>query len=120
MGKNTSYYQKKVVPKREGMNPIWRGVGFGLLVIIPIMSYAGMELLLQYNAQKNLFPLPLEIINKGGPDPLLYIKIIIFFFILFVLFTILVFATFLINKFFAPSRYGPFDIPPVAYKRRKR
>jgi hypothetical protein len=110
---------------RPKFHPIWRGVGFGLMILIPIMSYAGMEILVQQNTKLNFFPWPYDIMAKPGEllwngDPLLYFKILVvvaFMFVLFVLFTL---VTFLVNSAFGTPRYGPLDVPPINVKVRRR
>jgi hypothetical protein len=120
MGKYSSYQQRAPEKGRnDTIHPIWRGVGFGLMILIPIISYAAMKLLLDYDMKTNLFPIPADLIIQGGRYPLLYVEIGIFVIIALVLYTVLVFFNFVIYKFFGPSRYGPTDIPPIAYKRRR-
>jgi hypothetical protein len=120
MGKYTSYQKRDLEKKQNNtIHPIWRGVGFGLIILIPIISYAAMKLLLEYDMKANLFPIPADLIIQGGRYPLLYVEIGISAIIALVLYIVLVFFTFVIYKFFGPSRYGPLDVPPIAYKRRK-
>jgi hypothetical protein len=121
MGKYSSY-QKRAPEKRHNdtIHPIWRGVGFGLMILIPIMSYAVMKLLLEYNTRTHLFPIPADLIIQGGRYPLLYVEIGIFVVTTLVLYTVLVFFNFVIYKFFGPSRYGPLDVPPIAYKQPRK
>jgi hypothetical protein len=120
MGKYSSY-QKRAPEKRrdDSIHPIWRGVGFGLMILIPIISYAAMKLLLEYNTKTNIFPIPSDLIVQGGRYPMIYVEIGVFTVIALALYTVFMFFNFVIYKFFGPSRYGPLDIPPIAYKRRR-
>jgi hypothetical protein len=119
MGKySTTQRSTRKMPER--VHPIWRGIGFAMMILIPIMSYAGMELLMQYNQQKQIFPIPMDLLNKSGGDSLLFVKIGVFLVLLLILYAMLLLFTFLINRLFAPSRYGPFDVPQVAYRHKKR
>ncbi len=117
-----SSVQRRQAPTRETQQlpPIWRGIGFGMMILIPGISYVGMLLLLQYNQDHNLFPIPMDMINKYGGDPLLFVKIGIVVAIMLVLYTILMLITFFLNKIFVGSTLGPFDVPRVAYRRRRR
>jgi hypothetical protein len=120
MGKYSSFQQRAPEKRRDNtIHPIWRGVGFGMIILIPIISYAGTQLLIEYNNRTHIFPVPADLINQGSKYPLLYLQIGIFIIIALVLYTIFVLLTFIIFKFFGPSRYGPLDVPPIAYKRRR-
>jgi hypothetical protein len=121
MGKYTSMQRRQSTKTQpEGLPPIWRGIGLLMMILIPGMAYGGMLFLLDYNQANNLFPIPLDMINKYGGDPLLFIKIAIVGILMIVMYAILMFFTFILNKIFAPSQMNPFDVPRVAYKPKKR
>jgi len=122
MGKYNSM-QRREPTRREpvGLPPVWRGIGFGMMILIPGMAYVGMLVLMQYNQDHNLFPIPMDMINKTvGGDPLLYVKIGVVLAIMLVLYAVLMMITFLLNKIFVPDQLGPFDVPRVAYRRKKQ
>jgi hypothetical protein len=110
---------------RPKVHPIWRGVGFVMMILIPIVSYAATEVLIQQNTKAPFFPWPTDLIARPGDflyngDPLLYFKILItitFMLILYALFTLI---TFLLNSAFGSPRYGPYDLPPIKGRVRKR
>ena len=110
------------------VHPVWRGVGFALIVLIPIISYAATIVLLQQNSIHNWFPLPVDMLAKPGeffynliPDPMLYIKAVFFVAFLLVLFAVFTFISFLISGMFGVSaRKDPFYVPPVRKRRRRR
>jgi|GEM_PF-3466857 energy-converting hydrogenase Eha subunit F len=121
MGKYSSMQNRNETKKQpEGLPPIWRGIGFGMMILIPGMAYVGMLVLMQYNQDHNLFPIPMDMINKTAGDPLLFIKISVVLVLMLVLYAILMMVTFLLNKIFTPSQLGPFDVPREAYRRRRR
>lgn len=121
MGRYSSMQKQEATKKQpEGLPPIWRGIGFSMIILIPGMAYIGMLVLMQYNQDHNLFPIPMDMINKIGGDPLLFIKISVVLVIMLVLYAVLMMVTFLLNKIFSPSQLGPFDIPRVAYRRKRR
>jgi hypothetical protein len=112
-------------PKREPTHPIWRGVGFAMMVLIPIISYAGSEVLVQQNTKNNFFPWPYDLMARSSDflwngDPLLYFKILITVTFMLVLFALFTLVTFLINSAFGAPRYGPYDVPPINAKVRRR
>jgi hypothetical protein len=107
--------------KTNRMHPIWRGVGFALLVLAPVMGYAASVLFLDLNNTNRWVPIPGDLLI-AAKDPYLLIKIIltlVFALLIFLLFQLI---TFFIYRVAGPSRYGPLDVPPVKYrgKRYKR
>jgi hypothetical protein len=102
----------KLYPK---VHPVWRGVGFALMIIAPLMAYATTELLLLDNTIRNYFPIPQNLVVQWQ-DPLILIKIIATIFLSIVFFALLQMIYFVIMRMFAPPRYGPLDVPPPTYK----
>jgi hypothetical protein len=107
------------------IHPVWRGVGFAFLILIPIVSYAATEVLVQQNQKMGYFPWPYDIVAKSGDllyngDPLLYFKILITITFMLVLYALFTLITFLINSAFGAPRYGPHDVPPIRGKVRKK
>ena len=46
-------------------HPIWRGVGFAMMILIPIISYAASVLLFNLNLEKRWVALPVELISEN-------------------------------------------------------
>ena len=121
MGKYSSYQKQSSKKQGDRLPPIWRGIGFGMMILIPGLSYVGMLVLMQYNQDHNLFPIPMDMINKTvGGDPLLFIKIGVVLIFMLIAYAVLMLLTFWLNKIFFPSQLGPFDVPRVSYRRKKR
>jgi len=119
MGKYSSYSRRDAPsPKIRTIHPIWRGVGFAFIIIIPIFSYAAALVLIEQNSKSGWFQIPADLIFKGA-DPLLYIKIIVTITIAFILYIIFMLITFLVYSMFGPKRYGPYDVPPIKYRRKR-
>ena len=123
--KSYEFQQVDKTALKPKVHPIWRGVGFGLIILIPIISYAGMEVIIQQNMKSNFFPWPYDIMAKPGDflwngDPLLYFRITIVVAIMMVLFALFTLVTFLINSAFGTPRYGPMDVPPIRAKVNRR
>jgi hypothetical protein len=97
------------------IHPIWRGVGFVLMILAPIIAFATAEILMDENTRTSLVKIPQNIIVQWQ-DPLMLAKLILTFFITLVIYAILSMIYFFIARLFGPSRYGPTDVPPVAYK----
>jgi hypothetical protein len=110
--------------ERQRIHPIWRGVGFAMIVLFPIIAYAGMNLLLR----QPWFPLPVDLLAKKGellyrffPDPLIYIKFIVWALIILVLWVIFTMVSFLMNSAFGmTNRRDPYYVAPIKRQRRRR
>jgi len=107
------------------IHPIWRGVGFLMMVLIPVVSYSLTEVLILQNSQKNWVPLPYDLMAKPtdlfwAGDPLLYVKIISTLFFALFFFALFTLITSIVNRAFGGPRYGPYDVPPIEGKVRKK
>ncbi len=114
------YSQRQApLPKESKLNPkvhpIWRGVGFALMILAPIMAYAATLLFLEANATQNLIKWPEQLIVQWQ-DPLILVKVVVTLFLTVVFMIVLQLIYFIIMRIVAPPRYGPLDVPPVAYK----
>jgi hypothetical protein len=115
-----SYSDKKAgYNKTPEVHPIWRGIGFALIILIPVLSYFAGLLVIAANALHNYVSIPPELIAPKG-DPYLYLKIILTVVISFLIYILFMMITFVINRLFGPPRYGPLDMPPLPIKVHKR
>ncbi len=127
MGKyNTTYSGERGSSRRETeIHPVWRGVGFVFMILIPVMSYSAAMVLIEQNSKNGWLPMPVDLLARTGSflyfgDPLIYIKGLLTLTFLFVFYAIFSFITFSINSAFGSTRYGPYDLPPVKRARRRR
>lgn len=130
MGFSAHKYQRERQQKPWKINPIWRGIGCVLLLIVPIMSWYATSLFLQSN-KKVVLPWELtrivaipytrvaEIDNVILPinryfDATKFVFGQIFFTIIFsfIGFGAMAFLYALLYRVAGPPRYGPFDVPP--------
>jgi hypothetical protein len=97
------------------IHPVWRGIGCFLLILLPILAFAGSKLLVQQNYQQGWIRLPKElqiwfIVPVVGrvflADIALTILMIVFLFGI----ATLVYA--LLFRLMGPPRHGPLDSPP--------
>ncbi|HZW03724.1 MAG TPA: hypothetical protein VFF68_07350 [Anaerolineaceae bacterium] len=115
-GKYSTYNRGQQAPtKRREPHPIWRGVGFALMILTPILGWFGSLLLVQENIRQRWVPIPADLI-WGGSDPLLLVKILVALVLMLLLFAFFQLVTFLLVRIFGGSRYGPYDAPQVAYR----
>lgn len=117
MSKYSSRSSQPMEPSRinRKIHPIWRGVGFVLIVISPLLGYAAMILFMDENTKQGWVQFPKELIINA-PDPLILVKIILVILFMLIFYGVLTFITFVIFRLIAPPQYGPYDVPPVTYK----
>ena len=113
-----AHKQEEYRKAREEIHPIWRGVGFILIVLTPILGYFSALVLIDENSKQGWYTIPQDFLYHGA-DSLLYVKIGLTIVLAFLIYFILQFITFILFKLFGPSRYGPYDVPPVVYKGKK-
>jgi len=123
MGKYNQYQRDQKYSSRErqsSVHPIWRGIGFLLMVLVPIISYVAALLLLEENGEQNWFPIPPEFLARTMADPLIYVKVGLTIVIAILIFIVITFIGVLVNQWFGPSRYGPLDAPPITRSQLRR
>ncbi len=130
MGFSSQQYRRQKEQKPWKINPVWRGIGCVLLLIVPIMAWYATNLFLQSN-QKMVLPWEL---TKVVAIPFTKIAEIdrvilsinhyfastgfvfgqVFFTIIFSIvgFGVLAFLYAILYRVAGPPRYGPFDVPP--------
>lgn len=109
---------RPVTDNKIYVHPIWRGIGFVMLIFAPLMGYIISIMLIDMNKEHNWMPVPRDLLISGN-DPYLIIKIIITIVVAFIIFLIFQLITFFIYRVAGPSKYGPTDVPRVAYRGKK-
>lgn len=130
MGFSSQQYQRKRDQRPWKINPVWRGIGCFLCLLVPIMAWYGTTLFLQTN-QKIVLPweltktvafpftrvatidrIILQINHYFSATGFVYGQI--FFTIIFAIigFGVLAFIYSILYRVAGPPRYGPFDVPP--------
>lgn len=97
------------------VHPVWRGIGCILLILLPIISFAGAKLLVQANFRQRWIQIPSELAGSFiapvigrvffADLALAVILIVIGFAIITVVYAI-------IYRFIGIPRFGPLDSPP--------
>lgn len=114
--KYQTYTRREDLRDREvKLHPIWRGVGFALMILTPILAYAATLVILDANQKAGWVQIPKELIYQGG-DPLLFVKIILTIVLIFLIGFLFTLITFILYGAFGSKRYGPLDAPPAVYK----
>ena len=135
MGFSSQQYQKQKQERPWKINPIWRGIGCFLLLLVPIMAWFAAVLFLDSGPRIISSP------EMNKAVTIKYIKIAeidaviadfnqytvsqnltagqFFYFILFTVlaYGLLAFVYAVLYRIAGPSRYGPFDVPPNSMRR---
>lgn len=109
MPKNRMYVRDLENKKKREIQPIWRGAGCILIVILPLISYTISTIVIDNKKISTWIIIPKEIIVPKFSDPLILVKLLYTIIFIFILFFIIVAIVFFVNKVFGPSRRGPFD-----------
>jgi hypothetical protein len=119
MGRHRIDSSQQMAPSKNNrqLHVIWRGVGFGLMVLIPVMSYALARLFLDENIKQGWITFPQNMYLRNTPLPQdLLILILIMLILMLIMYAIYTLFSLIIFRMFAPPRYGPLDVPPITYK----
>lgn len=111
MTKYQSFSTRSATPKKKEIHPIWRGVGFVLMILTPVLAYAATIVLMDANRVKGWVRIPRELIMQGWGDPYLLVKLIMIVLFSIVIYGLFSFITFIIYGAFGAPRYGPYDVP---------
>ena len=118
MGKYSSITHTPRQTTTRRVHPIWRGIGFILVILLPILAYFTAIVLIDENSRQNWVTIPADLLAKGA-DPNLFIKIIGTVVFIFLYYSILTTITFIFYRLLGPSRYGPMDAPSEGFRGRK-
>ncbi|HNB51751.1 MAG TPA: hypothetical protein PK530_07400 [Anaerolineales bacterium] len=120
----SSHYREAEPEHKDPVNPIWRGIGCLLMIIIPIMSFAVSILLYQAHIPQEYFPLTRDLANMtyipvfNETIPLYYILVVTAL-VTFLGYIALTVVYSLMFRASGGSRYGALDADPREFKKRK-
>lgn len=126
MGKYDSYNpQSYQADRQEGVHPIWRGIGCVLMILIPILAYAGAVMLVQANLEQRWLPTPYALAQPVtlpyfGQVNYLYAYLLVAVVLSLIGFALLSLLYALVYSMIGPSQYGPVDSPPIRRQKRRR
>lgn len=127
---------KRAEPRSKGPQPIWRGIGCLLIVLVPLISYAAAEVSWPLLREQGWIPRELLFTPQTpgwlwvspvlaqafqslfGRYGILAILALTFLFIVLIGGVMTVLYSFM-YQLAAPSRYGPMDAPPPRVKIKK-
>ena len=136
----TKYQRREERPWK--VHPVWRGIGFVWMILLPVMSYAGAWIMTRENFRNRWlpvteelsqpirlpvinwsflsFPIDLNILIRWLPgQPLYYLDILFFLAFLFIGFGITSVIYAFLFRAMGPGR-SPYDAPEVEQERRRR
>ncbi len=115
MSKYNISFVRKDLPRKttRKVHPIWRGIGFLMIILIPGLSYVASLVILQENKTRHWFPLPTDLLVRWQ-DPEILIKVLLTIIIAVVVYSLFMLVTFLLNSMFGGAAYIPPDAPPVS------
>lgn len=117
-------YRRPQLQKQQGVHPIWRGIGCFLMILIPIMSYAGAELLIEQNNSAHWVAVPAELartvpVPQLGNVPHLYATVVVMIMLMVLGFGVLTVIFAFFWSAVGPSKYGPLDARPLRRSDRR-
>jgi hypothetical protein len=122
MAKYQSYQKRDTGPKEKPyLHPIWRGVGFVMMVIIPVVSIAAGQYIFEQNKIEHWFGIPSRLVIRFFKfDPFILAKVVLILLLMVIITSVLYTLSVFIIRVFGVPRYGPYDVPPVPYKAPKK
>lgn len=96
-----------------------------MMILIPIMSYAGAVLLVQANREQGWLPIPADLgrtiyLPLVGPVQALLGTLIVAFILALAGFGIIMVFYSMLYSLTGPPKYGPLDAPPMRRQNRRR
>ncbi len=124
-----SKYAQKPKERPWEVHPIWRGIGCLMILIIPIMAYAGADLLVKANMQQSWLReanWAVELMRTQVvpviyyPVPHLYANLAVAFVLTVLGYGLMMFFYTIMYSAMGPPRLGPLDAPPERRRRPKK
>jgi hypothetical protein len=128
MGKYSRFSERQQIkPRPWKIHPIWRGLGCIMLIIIPILSFAGAQLMIAQGLVQRYVVIPYDLAKplfgftlQDGYYEVTPISLLVAASLTLVGFAFIMIIYTVIYNVLGPKRYGPLDAPPEHYKRRKQ
>lgn len=96
-------------------HPVWRGIGCFLLIVLPIVAFAGAKLLVQANRTRRWVQIPTELAGSFFVPVIgrvVYADLAVAVGLIIIIFAILTVVYAITYKIIGIPRYGPLDSPP--------
>jgi len=109
-----TYAQTSRSLRTRSVHPIWRGIGCFLLILLPIISFAGAKLLVQANIEQRWINIPQELTGSFSAPlvgRVLFADLAVWIILIVIGFGMLTVIYALFYRLLGPSR-GPLESPP--------
>lgn len=97
------------------VHPVWRGIGCFLLILLPILAFAGAKLLVQANMKQRWIQIPSELAGSFSIPVIgrvIYADLAVTVGLIIIGFAIITLVYAIVYKVLGIPRYGPMDSPP--------
>ena len=104
--------RRSIIPP---VHPVWRGIGCFLLILLPIVSFAGAKLFVQANSRQRWVQVPTELGNSFYVPVIgriLFADLAVTLILMVIGFALLTIVYAVFYKILGIPRYGPLDSPP--------
>jgi hypothetical protein len=104
--------RRSIIPP---VHPVWRGIGCLLLILLPIISFAGAKLLVQANSRQRWIQIPSELSGSFiAPvvGRIFYADLALAVILIVIGFAIITVVYAIIYRIIGIPRFGPLDSPP--------
>jgi hypothetical protein len=124
MSKYDNFSPRARGPARPwSIHPVWRGIGCIMMILIPVVAYAGAVLLVQENVKQGWLPVPIEFARAIdlpylGTQPYLLANLLVALVLSLIGFGIFTMFYSFLYQLMGPSNLGPLDAPPVRQRER--
>ncbi len=112
-------YQTRSTVRPWKVHPIWRGIGCLLIILVPVISYAGAVLLVEANRQAKWMTVPAELMRTISIPtlslkiPHLWANLLAAAVLALLGFGVVMIIYAIIYSIIGPDKYSPLDSPPV-------
>lgn len=89
------------------------------MIILPIISYIAGDYFVSNAKLYKWVVIPPELVKDIFKDNLILVKLLYTAIFIAIMYLLLIVITVFVNKFFGPSRYGPYDVPLDKVERKK-
>ena len=97
------------------IHPVWRGIGCFLLILLPIIAFAGAKILVQANSQQRWIQMPSELYGSFSIPVIgrvFYADLAVAVILIVIGFAVITVGYSIIYRIIGIPRYGPLDSPP--------
>ena len=97
------------------VHPVWRGIGCFLLILLPIVAFAGAKILVEANSRQRWFQIPAEL-RESFVVPVIgrvfFADLAVTIILIVIGFAVITVVYSIIYRIIGIPRYGPLDSPP--------